>query len=219
MLIVDTHPQAGISANISLGCIDLSGQKFQESRFTSTIRTNHTDSAIHIYTEIDLVENDGMFLRVPKVYICDLHNGSREFWNLREFELDGVFFGPFDEFLDLSGLRSRGDSLVLFLLTSGTSLALLVLFNCFLSLVLRLALSLQLTESLLLLLVGPDLLLEAVCLGLFEAIVVALVRNKLQIFDVQDFLAYTVQEILVVGNDEQGLLPGLKIIVEPDDSV
>jgi hypothetical protein len=187
--------------------------------FTRTIGTNNTDSAVHVDTEIDLVEDDRMFFRIPKVDIRDLHDGPREFRNVCEFQLDGVFLGPLDELLDLGRLGSDGDGLVLFLLAPGTGLALATLFHGFLRLVLGLALSLELPNALLLLLVGLECLLEAVCLCLFEAVVVALVGNEFQVFDVEDFLADAVQKVLVVGNNKQGLLPGLQVIVEPDDGV
>mmetsp|Transcript_34921 Transcript_34921/g.84516 ORF Transcript_34921/g.84516 Transcript_34921/m.84516 type:complete len:251 (-) Transcript_34921:1758-2510(-) len=209
VLVVNTHSQSGISLDISLGGIDFTRQKFQQGRFTSTIGSNHTNSAVHIDTKINLIENDRVFWRISEMHIVDFHNWSTNFRHVREFKLDSVFLGSLDKFSFFSGLSSSSNGLVLLLLTSGTGFTLGVLLDCFLGLGLTLSGTLEFSQPLLLLFPSLDLLLQTFLLGLFETIVVTLVGNELEVFNVKDFLAHTVQEILIVGNNKKCLLPGL----------
>ena len=88
-----------------------------------------------------------MLFRVPKVDVRDLHDRPRELRNVREFQLDGVFLGPLDEFHDLGRLGSGGDGLVLLFLAPSPGLALAGLLHRFCRLISGLALPLELSTS------------------------------------------------------------------------
>lgn len=75
----------------------------------------------------------------------------------------------------------------------------------------RLAVSLELLDSLLLLLVVLDLFASLLHEHLLEHRVVALVVLEFLVVEMDDFVADVVEEGLVVGNDEQRLFPALKI--------
>uniref|UniRef100_A0A2M4DFE8 Putative secreted protein n=1 Tax=Anopheles darlingi TaxID=43151 RepID=A0A2M4DFE8_ANODA len=79
--------------------------------------------------------------------------------------------------------------------------------------------SLQLLQPALLLLVILDHLTALLHVHLLEHRVVTLVVVQLLIVQVNDLIAHVVEERLVVGYNQQRLLPPLQIIVKPDDGV
>ncbi len=54
---------------------------------------------------------------------------------------------------------------------------------------------------------------------LLEVVVVSLVENQFLLLQVDDLLAHTVEELLVVRYDEQSLFPPLQVVVQPNHSI
>mmetsp|Transcript_2052 Transcript_2052/g.4810 ORF Transcript_2052/g.4810 Transcript_2052/m.4810 type:complete len:220 (-) Transcript_2052:1080-1739(-) len=81
------------------------------------------------------------------------------------------------------------------------------------------ALGLEVSQLLLLLLPGLLQLLAPHCLLLLEVVVVALVGDEQLVLQVDHLLTHAVEELLVVAHYQQGLLPPLQVVVQPDDRV
>mmetsp|Transcript_399 Transcript_399/g.566 ORF Transcript_399/g.566 Transcript_399/m.566 type:complete len:302 (-) Transcript_399:1440-2345(-) len=160
-----------------------------------------------------------MLRGVTEVHFIHLHNRSTDLSNIGEFKPHMILTRTLDKFSCLCSLHSRGNGIVLLLLTACTRFAFVDLLHGLLSLGLGVTRPLELANSLFLLLPSLDLLLELDLFCLLEAVVVTLVGHELQVLNVENFLSHTIEEILVVRYNEQRLLPSLQIVIKPNDSV
>lgn len=112
MLGEEANPQPRVLADKTLSWLKLTSKQFQHRSFTSTVRSNDTNTGIKLDIEVDILE-ERHFRRVPECDFGHLHNRWRELLDFGELEVHGVLSlwgiqdGHLFKFLD-SGLRFRG---------------------------------------------------------------------------------------------------------------
>mmetsp|Transcript_19754 Transcript_19754/g.39501 ORF Transcript_19754/g.39501 Transcript_19754/m.39501 type:complete len:230 (+) Transcript_19754:487-1176(+) len=188
VLVVDAHAEAGVAPELALGRVALSGEELKEGGLSCAVGADYAHPRVHVDTEVDPVEDDGVLLRVAEVDLVHLHDGPAELSDLRELELDGVVLGPLEELGDLSsGLPAR-NGLLLLLLRPSPRLAELTVLDLLVRLGPARALGLEGLELLLLLLPGHLHLLSLRGLHLLVRLVSALVGSDLEILEGEDLL-------------------------------
>lgn len=105
MLVVDAHLQPRVPPQISRRGVALAREQLQQSTLAGSVGSHDADPAVHVNTEVDVLEDHGVLLGVPELDVVHLDDRSRELRNLRELQLDGVLPRPLDE-------RRRGGGLL-----------------------------------------------------------------------------------------------------------
>lgn len=194
-------------------------EEAQASAAPHTVGPYDAYSAVHVNSKVDLVENDGMLRRISKVYVAHLNDWSRELGHVGKLQFDLVLARPCNEFLGYGCLVTGSNCLVLLFLCGSRFTFAGIPHHGFFGFGPTLARFFEFSQALFLLFPSLDLLLELGMLCLLEIVVVALVRDEFQVFDVQNFLADCVEEVLIVRHYEQSLFPFLQVFVEPDHRV
>lgn len=202
VLVEDTDLDFAIYNSVAVEDVQFSYKGVQKSRFSCTIGAYEGNFGIHINFQIDLANNDILPI-ITDFTISNSKNGPVELWRSGEFENNCWFYEDlcFHVFLDFfDNLATRLDKFGSFSIGSELIDERLVMGN-----LLKLILSLL------------DSVLSLLSLSFLVGVEVTLIVCKFLVLEFDYFVNDSVKEVSSMGDDDDGDVEFLNVLLEPDE--